>query len=109
MEIPKTKKSNCNNMETCLAEQPSGSSAQEIYKRVLFVSESTIVRIGRLVDSCVPVSVKRVDQDKDADENVDADQMRTVRLVSGQSTGLFTQREEMDIDFRVSGLPHAVV
>ena len=26
-----------------------------------------------------------------------------------QSIGLFTQREEMDIDFRVSGLPHAVV
>ena len=32
------------------------------------------------------------------------------RLVkSGQSIGLFTQREEIDIDFRVSGLPHAVV
>ena len=29
--------------------------------------------------------------------------------MSGQSTGLFTQREETDIDFRVSGLPHAVV
>ena len=28
---------------------------------------------------------------------------------SGQSIGLFTQREEIDIDFRVSGLPHAVV
>ena len=29
--------------------------------------------------------------------------------MSGQPTGLFTQREEIDIDFRVSGLPHAVV
>ena len=56
------------------------------------------------------VSVERLDKDKDADENVDADQISTVRPVkSGQSTGLFTQREEIDIDFRVSGLPHAVV
>ena len=30
-------------------------------------------------------------------------------MKSGQSVGLFTQREEIDIDFRVSGLPHAVV
>ena len=29
--------------------------------------------------------------------------------MSGQSIGLFTQHEEIDIDFRVSGLPHAVV
>ena len=29
--------------------------------------------------------------------------------MSGQPTCLFTQREEIDIDFRVSGLPHAVV
>ena len=33
--------------------------------------------------------------------------MRHVK--SGQSIGLFTQREEIDIEFRVSGLPHAVV
>ena len=46
---------------------------------------------------------------KDADENVDADQTSTERPVSGQPTGLFTQLEEIDIDFRVSGLPHAVV
>ena len=57
----------------------------------------------------LPVSVERLEQDKDADENVDADQISTVRRVSGQSIGLFTQREEIDIDFRVSGLPHAVV
>ena len=56
------------------------------------------------------VSVERLGKDKDADENVDADQVRTVRPVeSEQSIGLFTQREEIDIDFRVSGLPHAVV
>ena len=61
------------------------------------------------VQSCVPVSVERVDKDKDADENVDADQTRTERPVSGQPTSLFTQLEEIDIDFRVSGLPHAVV
>ena len=59
--------------------------------------------------SFVPVSVERSDKDKDADENVDADQISTVRLVSGQSIGLFTQLEEIDIDFRMSGLPHAVV
>ena len=60
--------------------------------------------------SCVPVSVERLDKDKDVDENVDADQINTTRPVeSGQSIGLFTQREEIDIDYRVSGLPHAVV
>ena len=58
----------------------------------------------------MPVSVERLDQDKDADENVDADHVRTERPVeSEQSIGLFTQREEIDIDFRASGLPHAVV
>ena len=67
-------------------------------------------RTRRLVNSCVPVSVERLHKDKDADENVGTDQLRTVRLVeSGQSIGLFTQREELEIDFRVSGLPHAVV
>ena len=38
------------------------------------------------------------------------DHVRKVRPVeSEQSIGLFTQREEIDIDFRVSGLPHADV
>ena len=93
-----------------LAEQPSGSSAQEIEKVVLFDYESTNVRKGGPVKSCVPVSVECLDQDKDADENVDADQVSTGRPVeSEQSIGLFTQREEIDIDFRVSELPHAVV
>ena len=58
----------------------------------------------------MPVSVERLDQDKDADENVDADHVRTERPIeSEQSIDLFTQPEEIDIDFRVSGLPHAVV
>ena len=56
------------------------------------------------------MSVERLEKDKDADENVDADHVRTGRPVeSEQSIDLFTQREEIDIDFRVSGLPHAVV
>ena len=79
-------------------EQTSRSSAQEIDKRFLFGCEST------------NVSVERSDKDKDADKNVDADQVRTVRPVGGeQSVDLFAQREDIDIDFRVSGLPHAVV
>ena len=44
------------------------------------------------------------------DKCEDEDQTRTVRLVnSGQSIGLFTQLEKIDIDFTVSGLPHAIV
>ena len=39
-----------------------------------------------------------------------ADRVRTGRPVGcEQSIDLFTQREEIDIDFKVSGLPHAVV
>ena len=91
------------------SEQPPGSLTQEIEKDVLFGCESTNVSTVRPVKSCVPVSVELVDKDEDADKNVDADQISTVRPVSGQSIGLFTQREEIDIDFRVSGLPHAVV
>ena len=46
----------------------------------------------------------------DKDHNVDTGHVRTVRPVgSEQSIGLFTQREEIDIDFRIPGLPHAVV
>ena len=56
------------------------------------------------------VSVERSDQDKDADDNEDADRVRTEGPVgSEQSIDLFTQREEIEIDFRVSGLPDAVV
>ena len=58
------------------------------------------------IQSCVPVSVELVDKDEDADENADADHTRTGRPVGGQQ---FTQLEEIDIDFRVRGLSHAVV
>ena len=90
-------------------EQPPRLLTKEIGKDVLFGCESTNSRTVRPVKSCVTVSVERVDKDKDADENGDADQTSTVRPVSGQPTCLFTQLEEIDIDFRVSGLPHAVV
>ena len=106
----KNQTSNCGTGRPVSTEQPSGSSAQEINKRFLLGCESTNERTGRPVYSCVPVSVERLDKDKDADENVDADQTRKGRpVVSGQPTGLFTQLEKKDIDFRVSGLPHAVV
>ena len=63
----------------------------------------------RLVKSCVPVSVERVDKDKDGDEKRRRRSNKNGRPVSEQLTGSFTQLEEIDIDFRVSGLPHAVV
>ena len=34
---------------------------------------------------------------------------RTEKPASGQPTGLFTQLAETNIEFRVSGLPHAIV
>ena len=95
-----------------VCEQPAGLLTKEIGKDVLFGCESTNSRTERPANapsfsqSCVPVSVERVDKDKDADENVDADQTRAGRPVSGQS---FTQLEEIDIDFAVPGLSHAVV
>ena len=50
--------------------------------------------------------VELVDKYEDKDEDVDADQIKTVRPVGGQQ---FTQLEEIYIDFRVPGLSHAVV
>ena len=81
---------------------------QEIEKYVLFGREGSkhSTRTGRPEDgpksiqSCVSVLVQIVDKDEDAD------QTRTVRLVGGQQS---TQLEEIDIDFRVPGLSHAVV
>ena len=58
-------------------EQPSGSLTPEIDRGVLFGCESTNVSTERPVFSCVPVSVERLDQDKEGDENVDADQIST--------------------------------
>ena len=54
--------------------------------------------------------VERIEKDKYTDKDVVADRDRTGRpVVNGQPAGLFTQLEEVDIDFRVSGLPHAFV
>ena len=64
-----------------MTEQTSRSSAQEIDTRFFCDCEDT---------------------DKDAD----ADRVRTGRPVGGHWS---SQLEEIDIDFRVSGLPHAVV
>ena len=90
--------------ERLVSEQPPVLLTQEIEKDVLFGCESTNSRTERLVNassfsqSCVPVSVERINEDKDADENLDADQTRTGRPASGQPTGLFTHLEEIDID-----------
>ena len=67
-----------------VTEQTSRSSAQEIDTRFSLECENT------------HLFVELVDKDEDADGNVDADQTRTGRPVSGQS---FTQLEEIDIDF----------
>ena len=48
-----------------MSEQPSGSLTQEIDKGVLFGCESANVSTVRLLKSCVPVSVERLDKDKD--------------------------------------------
>ena len=108
-QIQPRSKNQLSSTERPVSEQPPGLLTKEIEKDVLFGCESTNLSTERPVKSCVPVTVERLDKDKDANENVDADQISTERLVSGQSIGLFTQCEEIDIDFRVSGLPHAVV
>ena len=92
-----------------MSEQHSSSSVQEIENVSNLNAEAPLKEQGDLFSSCVAVSARSSDQDKDADENVDADHVRTGRLVFEQQTGLSTQREERDIDFRMSGLPHAVV
>ena len=81
---------------------------QEIEKDVLFGREGTkhSTRTVRPVDgpksiqSCVSMPVELVDKYEDENET------RTERLVGGQES---TQVEELDIDFRVPGLSHAVV
>ena len=55
------------------------------------------------------MSVERSNKDKDADENADADRVGTERSVGSEQSDSFTQCGEKDIDFKVSGLPHAVV
>ena len=81
-----------------MTEQTSRSSAQEIDTRFSRDCKNT------------NLFVERLEKDKDTDKNVDADHDRTVRpVVIGQPTGSSTPFDEIDIAFRVSGLPHAVV
>ena len=77
-----------------VTEQTSRSSAQEIDTRFSLDCKNT------------NLFVERLQKDKDTDKDVDADRDRTGRPVGGHGS---TQLEEIDIDFRVSGLPHAVV
>ena len=107
---PKTKNPIVRTGRLVLSEQQSGSSVQEIENVSNLAAKAPMKEQGDPFPSCVPVSVKRLDQDKDADENVDADHVRTERPVeSEQSIDFFKEREDIDIDFRESGLPHAVV
>ena len=106
---PKTKNPIVRIGRPVVSEQQSGWSVQEIENVSNVTAEAPMKEQRDLFSSCVPVSVGRLDKDTDADENVDADQISTGGPVSGQSIGLFTQLEEIYIDFRVSGLPHAVV
>ena len=91
-----------------LDSEVAGSSKDS--QRIQPKPKTQLSRTGRLVDgpksiqSCVPVSVELLH--KYEDEDVDADQTRTVRPLGGQS---FTQLEEIDIDFRVPRLSYAVV
>ena len=65
-------------------------------------------RTGRLVSEQPPGLLTK-EVEKDVLFGCESTNSSTETLVSGQPTGLFTQCEEIDIDFRVSGLPHAVV
>ena len=106
---PKNKNPIVRTRRPLLSEQQSSSSVQQIENVSTVTAKTPMKEQGDVFSSCVPVSVIRSDQDKDADENVDADHVRTERPVYEQPLGLFTQCEDKDIDFRVSGLPHAVV
>ena len=81
-----------------VTEQTSRSSAQEIDTRFSRNCENTTL------------FVERLKKDKDTDKNPNPNHDRTVRpVVIGQPTSSSTPFNEVDIDFRVSGLPHAVV
>ena len=93
---PKTKNPIVRTGRPVSSEQQSGSSVQEIENVSNLAAKAPMKQQGHLFSSCVPVSVERLDQDKDADENVDADHVRTERPVeSEQSIDLFTQREDI--------------
>ena len=71
------------------SEQPSGSLTQKIDKGVLFGCESTNVSTERPVKSCVPVSAERLVDDKNADENADADQIKHGETCAKWTTSRF--------------------
>ena len=106
---PKTKHPIVRTGRPVLSEQQSGWSVQESENVSNVTAKAPMNEQGDLFSSCVPVSVKLLDQDNDTDKDVDADHVRTGRLVYEQPTGSSTQLEEVDIDFRVSALPHAFV
>ena len=83
-----------------------GKDSQQTQPRSKTQSSSTV----RPVKSEQPTGSLTQEIGKGVLFGCESTNLRTRRLVkSGQSIGLFTQREEIDIDFRVSGLPHAVV
>ena len=95
---PKTKNPNVRTGRPVLSGQQSGSSVQEIENVSYLASKAPMKEQGDFVSSCVPVSLERLDQDK----NADADRVRMVRPVeSKQSIDLFTQREDIFIHCRV--------
>ena len=84
----------CRTWRPVVTEQTSRLSAQEIDTRFSLDCENT------------NLFVERLGKDKDTDKDVDADRVRKGRLVGGHWS---PKLEEIDIDLRVSGLPHAVV
>ena len=83
-----------------VTEQTSRSSAHEIDTRLSRDCKNT------------NLFVERSDEDEDTDKNldVDADHDRTGRpVVCREPIGSSTTFNEVDIDFRTSGLPHSVV
>ena len=84
--LPKTKHPIVRTGRLVLSEQQCGSTVQEIENVSDVIAKAPVKEQGDLFSSCVPVSLKRSDQDKDADENVDADHVRTGRPDHEQPT-----------------------
>ena len=63
---PKTKNPIVRTGRLVLSEQQSGSSVQKIENVSNLIAKAPMKESGDLFSSCVPVSVKRLDQDKDA-------------------------------------------
>ena len=98
---------------TCKSSQPTQLNPNPIYRTERpVVTEQTSRWSAQEIDTrfsldCTSTNlfVERLEKDKDTDKDVDADRDRTGRpVVIGQPTSSSTQFEEMDIDFRVSGL-----